>query len=90
MSKKNIKLSRNLEGMIYFILGLGLGMLIASSVKAETTVYTWEADEVVCYTNDEKRIPEKYQGVAETIIVDGMETYPKYTPITPSGDPMEE
>jgi hypothetical protein len=66
-------------------LGLGLtaaGVLFAApSVRAEErALYRWEtADGTIAFTDDAKRVPEKYQATAETVARTNLADYGRYT-----------
>jgi hypothetical protein len=64
--------------------GIILLAAVATPVGAGT-LYKWTAeDDSVAFTDDPKRIPERYRSQVETIESQGLETYTRLTPEDPS------
>lgn len=57
-------------------------MLFAVSVAQAGTVYRWVDDGgVLCFTDDEKRVPAVYQDKAEVFELGALADYSRYTKI---------
>ena len=63
----------------------GIILLAALATPAAAgTLYKWTAeDDSVSFTDDPKRIPERYRSRVETIEAGGLEAYRRYTPDDP-------
>lgn len=58
-----------------------MGMALAVPAGAGT-LYKWvEADGTVAFTDDAKRIPERYKGAAEKRTVNGLDDYARYSKV---------
>ena len=67
------------------ICGLAVGgvlLAVAGATPAAAgTLYRWKSDDgSVAYTDDLKRVPERYRDKAEAITTDGLASYPRFTP----------
>lgn len=69
---------------VRFFSGIGLifaSALAASEVRAGGALYRWEtADGTVAYTDDAKRVPERYRDSVQTIDRTMLMDYGRYTP----------
>jgi len=60
--------------------GVLLGVAAAAPVEA-VTLYRWKSDDgSISYTDDLKRVPERYRAKAEEIQSEGLEGYARFTP----------
>jgi len=58
-----------------------LALLCGSAAAQAGSLYRWEtADGTVSYTDDERRIPERYRGSVETIERTALTDYERFTP----------
>jgi hypothetical protein len=63
----------------------GLGLLVSTLALAAPagagTLYRWESDDgSIAFSDDPKRIPERYREKAEVIVSEGITGYSRYTP----------
>jgi hypothetical protein len=64
-----------------FGLAAGGALLAAATPAAAGTMYRWKSDDgSISYTEDLKRVPERYRAKAEEITTDGLASYPRFTP----------
>lgn len=88
MTLKPLKHDNDLISRIYITLALlFVGAFIVSIVlgkpaQSATSVYEWVNREgSLCWTNVEKRVPKAFRDQVVTRLVDGLDSYPKYTPV---------
>jgi hypothetical protein len=66
--------------MLDRVAAAGLALALATSASAGT-LYRWtNADGVVAFSDDPKRIPEAYRASAATVKTSSLASYPRYTP----------
>jgi hypothetical protein len=62
------------------VLAAGFALLLAGPVFA-AELYRWTTDDgTIAYTDDAKRIPERYRKIAKKISTGSLQTYARYTP----------
>ncbi len=77
-----------LAGWITKTASLGVLALALAAPASAGTVFGWTTEEgIEAYTNDPKRIPERYKESArKTVMRDGLESYARYTPRDSASD----
>jgi len=65
-----------------WVLGMTAGGLLAAAAPATAgTLYRWKAaDGSLAFTDDLKRVPERYRDKVETLTSEGLGDYQRYTP----------
>lgn len=67
---------------LLFVGAFVVSIVLGKPAQSESTVYEWVNQEgSTCWTNVEDRIPAAYRDHIVTRVVDGLEGYPKYTPL---------
>ena len=69
---------------LIFVAGIVLLAALATPALAGT-LYKWAAEDgSVSFTDDPKRVPERYRSQVETIQTGGLEAYERFTPTDPA------
>jgi len=76
---------RWLRGSIFGAAASGVLAVAAVAPVSAGTLYRWKADDgSISYTDDLKRVPERYRDHVEAITTDGLAGYPRFTPTDPA------
>ena len=66
--------------VIAFLIGISLSQFIALQANSLSTVYQWiDKRGVLSFTNVEARVPAVYKDEVTVRVVDGLDSYPKYS-----------
>jgi hypothetical protein len=72
---------RWLRSSLFGVAASGVLTFMAAVPATAGTLYRWKADDgSVSYTDDLKRVPERYRDHVETIATDGLAGYERFTP----------
>jgi len=82
---KHVEYEMSLTVYLLTLVVVVASLLWAAPAASETTVYEWTSQSgSICWTNMVDRVPDAYKRESLVIrVVDGLESYPKYTSATP-------
>lgn len=76
--------NKNRTRATYVALSLALALGLAAPSLADT-VYTWTTEDgTVAFTDDVKHVPARYRSVVRVKVMESLDGYHRYTPVTPN------
>ena len=74
-----------MKGVLVYVGALILvlaGLVWGGPAKSDTAVYSWTTRfGTICFSDDESKIPQTYKHNSSLRRVDGLNSYPKFTPM---------